>query len=197
MGSERDRPSGPAGRRDTPLDAEATGEWVPVWHRTVPETDEVRGLTPAGGELYATVSNEPEGPSAVARVASGDGTSVGDSTVHGLDPGGTHAWSRDVDAFEFLLDGGRLYALGDVAAAIDPDGSVVWKHDRWNDFPLFGPEGKVLYLDSCQDRLPERRHGRGCLRDRRRPPPLQVQPARNERNPEGRHRADRRRRVAA
>lgn len=50
------------------------------------------------------------------------------STVYGLSRGGDATWEKRLPLREVLADGDRLYGGGRSPLAIEPDGSVAWRH---------------------------------------------------------------------
>lgn len=67
------------------------------------------------------------------------------ATVHGVAPGGSADWTRDLPVAELLVDDGRLYAAGDAVLAVDPDGTVAWRDDDHGQWLLPTPGGETLY----------------------------------------------------
>lgn len=75
---------------------------------------------------------------------------AGDETgsLHGVAPSGDTDWTRDLPVRQLLLDGDRLYAAGDATVAVEPDGTVVWRHDDHGRWLLVDPDGDTVYTRS-------------------------------------------------
>jgi hypothetical protein len=72
----------------------------------------------------------------------------GPQTLHGVAPGGGREWHHDMPVRELLIDGDRLFAGGDAVAAVDPDGTVVWRHRDHGQWLLLDPDSDSLYTRS-------------------------------------------------
>lgn len=71
-----------------------------------------------------------------------------DATLHGVSPNGSQDWTHDLPVNELLLDGKRLYAGGNVVAAINVDGTVEWHDDKYGQWLLLDPNRDTLYTRS-------------------------------------------------
>lgn len=67
------------------------------------------------------------------------------ATLHGVSPGRGGDWTRSLPVGELLLDGDRLFAGGDAVVAVQPDGTVDWRDDRYGQWLLIDPDGDTLY----------------------------------------------------
>ena len=124
-------------------------------HReTVVTADGVFAATAAGlqtvtpdGTQQTTVHSSATAVAAVGRrvVALVDS---GQPTLCGLDATGEPEWRRSLPVDELLTDGTRLYAGGDVAAAVEPDGSLAWRDEAHAQWLLLDPDRDTLYTRS-------------------------------------------------
>ena len=71
---------------------------------------------------------------------------VGDAgTVHGVGPDGNRRFRRSAPVGEFLVVDGTLYAADLGIAAVEPDGEVSWRSDRYDQWLCASPGGDRLY----------------------------------------------------
>jgi hypothetical protein len=118
---------GPDGTERFALDGDV-GAWVEA-------TDE-RAFYLAGGEAARRNAPGALGPPS------------GPTRLFGVAPDGTVDWRRRLPVEELLLLGDRLYAAGDVVAAVESDGTVAWVDADNGQWLLPDADGDALYVRS-------------------------------------------------